>query len=78
MAKHPKLNINLESLDYGQLCQVRDQVLELIDQKRSEARQQLQQEFANEGSGIGFRSRRCVRCQERLEDCWQKDRNRSA
>ena len=54
MAKQPKHNIDLEALDYGQLCQVRDQVLELIDQKRSEAKQKLQQEFTMKAQELGF------------------------
>jgi DNA-binding protein H-NS len=54
MAKQSKHDLNLESLDYGQLCQVRDQVAELIDQKRAEARQQLQQEFMAKAQELGF------------------------
>ena len=55
MAKQQsKLDLNLDSLDYGQLCQVRDEVLQLIDQKRAEAKKQLQQEFTTKAQELGF------------------------
>jgi DNA-binding protein H-NS len=54
MAKQAKIDLNLESMDYGQLCQARDQVLELIAQKRAEARQELQDEFAKKAMELGF------------------------
>ena len=34
MAKQPKQNIDLQSLDCGQLCKLRVDAVELIDQKR--------------------------------------------
>lgn len=54
VAKQPKHNLDLEALDYGQLCQVRDQVLELIDQKRAEAKQKLRDEFTLKAQELGF------------------------
>lgn len=54
MAKQPKLDFDLQALDFSQLCQVRDQVLELIDQRRSEARHQLQEEFSRKAQELGF------------------------
>ena len=55
MAKQQsKMDLNLESLDYGQLCQVRDEVRELMEKKRAEAKKQLQQEFTTKAKELGF------------------------
>ena len=55
MAKQQsKIDLNLESLDYGQLCQVRDEVRELMEKKRAEAKKQLQQEFTTKAKELGF------------------------
>jgi DNA-binding protein H-NS len=54
MVKPPKLNVDLETLDYGQLCQVRDQVSDLIEQKRAEAKQKLRDEFTLKAQELGF------------------------
>ena len=55
MAKpQSKIDLKLESLDYEQLCQVRDEVRELMEKKRAEAKKQLQQEFTSRAKELGF------------------------
>ena len=55
MAKQQsKLNFNFDSLDYAQLCQARDEVLQLIENRRAEEKAKLQQEFATRAQELGF------------------------